>query len=434
MPGKNYNEDVAIDLSMAVDRGQDKAASLRAINQAANQASAQMNAGSDFPFNIRNLRADPELIGRVDRSSNIIGHDVAALSAAQTQSAPYQYTGDQLPPILNSRAQTAPYHYTGDQLQGIQPHTNRPSVGAIPRNQHPGPGTVGQGQQQTVHVQPPSHGVGGQLTQGHHPHVQQAMVGGDGQPYVQQSQALPHGNVQPGYGAGGHGQPQHPLQSQPQSSQHGLTHPQNGNPHPGYNVGGYGWPQQSLPANNPSYKDTQYIYSTSGQNQHQQILPGQVQQPPRQYNQQVYGQNSAQADQHTASQQPIKSSTVQQHSYLQQPAQHHGQQPFHYQYQTPPNHGYQHHSPRREEVYEYVTDSSGQRFLVKSSSIPRNSPTQPSPAQVQSGGNVMEAQFCPPRQQEATLSASRHPHADSIPVRASPAAGDRSFEPEYQDN
>ena len=114
--GINYSEDVAIDLSTA-DRGQAQAADLRAANQAANQDTANLNSGQDFPFTINDLRGDPLRQNNVAMAIHQIRRDLPSLAAAQSAPPPLV----DLPPGLQPRLQSSPYHFEGQQLPGVQP-------------------------------------------------------------------------------------------------------------------------------------------------------------------------------------------------------------------------------------------------------------------------------------------------------------------------
>jgi hypothetical protein len=119
-PDINYNEDTAIDLTTSAERGQEQAASLRARNQAANQAAAHQANGIDFPFTINDLRSDPDRRRQVEGDIQVIRQDIPSVSAAQSA----QPLLDDIPP--QPRVQTAPYQFMGYQLPGVQPLIPQP--------------------------------------------------------------------------------------------------------------------------------------------------------------------------------------------------------------------------------------------------------------------------------------------------------------------
>ena len=288
----NYNEDVPVDLSSSAERGQVQAANLRATNQSANQAAAQLNNGQGFPFNIKNLRADSNRRREVEEDIQVIRDDIPSLHAAQ--SAPLHR--DDYPPPVQPRVQSAPYQYMGYQLPGVQPLAPQPTTQTglhLPRGdrlvggQH-NPQTGGPPNQQSDghvqgrHAQQPAQ----QQYQSQQPmHQQQTDLGFSGQQAQNGGQT---GNTQQPAYQQTHWQVQHPQQSVQQQY----------TPHA---------PQQSIPQQNPRLASQSTHLPASSPN-------GQL-------------QTSQPQLQHQAGAIP------------------------------------------GEEVYEYITDHTGRRFLVKSSSI-----------------------------------------------------------------
>ena len=340
--GINYDENEAVDLTISAGSVVDRAADLRARNQVANRVS---DTTREFPFTINDLRADPIMRKHVEEEISVIRQDIPALSASQSAQ----------PTLENNHLQQAAQAVPPQKVLGVVPleaQSHNPQLQPLYQQAAPNqqPSTQPPIQIQTLHQPPTQHPAQYQVT--HHLSAPQSQpvsypLRGGAPQNTQQCvphQRTPYQHVQslPA---------QHSVLPQPIQQPY-LTQQPLGQPplYQGLTQGhlqqGYGH-QQTL--------DHQYTVNPSQANL-VQLQPGQGSAQPFLYSQPLQGPLPGR--QHHDIQQALYVGTGHQHSqYTGAGHQHSNQQ------------GTQ---AGCQEVFEYMTDQFGKKFLVKSAAVMRD--------------------------------------------------------------
>ena len=360
--GINYNEDSAVDLTTSSDRAHTVAAQLRANNQIQNQVEVQSKSQeSGFPFTINDLRADPGRRKQVEFEIEKIRQDIPSLSAAR--SAPPM--GDQ-----PSQAARPQYSVQSVPVTGVKPLPTPPAL--------PGPYTIRHGiQDPRQHPEPGYQQVNAQYYPGYGQAQQHS------RPVLSNPHQLPTQppyNGLPGQSLQNSVHQQHLVQPGPQGHQELNQHMQQ------LSLQSYprGLQQQYVSPTSLHYPDLSSAPLYQG-----------LQQPPVRQHQNLGPQQHPANQQHGLHQSPVPPSqnnigvaqlrqnqcnffqpgqsacqphyqAVQQQGGLQQSLVH-TQLPQ--QQPQPLNQGQYGGNLEYDEVYEYMTDQAGRRFLVKSAAI-----------------------------------------------------------------